>query len=62
MEQSFSLKDKVIVVTGGTGILGLSFINAIVEAGGTVGILGRNEKVANERADEINKNGGKAIA
>lgn len=62
MEQSFSLKDKVIVVTGGTGILGLSFINAIVEAGGTVGILGRNEQVANERADAINKAGGKAIA
>ncbi|MFN0257680.1 SDR family oxidoreductase [Pedobacter ureilyticus] len=62
MEQSFSLKDKVIVVTGGTGILGKAFIDAIVEAGGTVGILGRNEKVANERADEINKNGGKAIA
>lgn len=62
MEQSFSLKDKVIVVTGGTGILGLSFVNAIVEAGGAVGILGRNEKIANERADAINKNGGKAIA
>ncbi|MFN0289934.1 SDR family oxidoreductase [Pedobacter helvus] len=62
MEQSFSLKDKVIVVTGGTGILGKAFIDAIVEAGGTVGILGRNEKVANERADEINNNGGKAIA
>lgn len=62
MEQSFSLKDKVIVVTGGTGILGKAFIDAIVEAGGTVGILGRNEQVANKRADEINKNGGKAIA
>ncbi len=62
MEQSFSLKDKVIVVTGGTGILGNSFINAIVEAGGTVGILGRNADIANERADAINKNGGKAIA
>ena len=62
MEQSFSLKDKVIVVTGGTGILGKAFIDAIVEAGGIVGILGRNEKVANERADEINKNGGKANA
>ncbi|MGV3546081.1 MAG: SDR family oxidoreductase, partial [Pedobacter sp.] len=47
---------------GGTGILGKAFIDAIVEAGGTVGILGRNEKVANERADEINNNGGKAIA
>jgi len=62
MEQSFSLEGKVIVVTGGTGILGNSFVNAIVEAGGAVGILGRNEAVANERADAINKNGGKAIA
>jgi NAD(P)-dependent dehydrogenase (short-subunit alcohol dehydrogenase family) len=62
MEQSFSLEGKVIVVTGGTGILGNSFVNAIVEAGGAVGILGRNVEIANERADAINKNGGKAIA
>lgn len=62
MEQSFSLEGKVIVVTGGTGILGNSFVNAIVEAGGAVGILGRNAQIANERADAINKNGGKAIA
>jgi len=61
MEQ-FSLKDKVVIVTGGTGILGNSFVNAIVEAGGAVGILGRNEKIANERADAINKNGGNALA
>jgi NAD(P)-dependent dehydrogenase (short-subunit alcohol dehydrogenase family) len=58
----FSLKNKVIVVTGGTGILGNAFVNAIVEAGGTVGILGRKESVAAERADAINKQGGKAIA
>jgi len=61
MEQ-FSLKGKAIVVTGGTGILGNSFINAIIEAGGAVGILGRNEKIANERADAINKKGGSALA
>jgi NAD(P)-dependent dehydrogenase (short-subunit alcohol dehydrogenase family) len=58
----FSLSGKVIVVTGGTGILGHSFINGIVEAGGTVGILGRNVEVANERANAINKAGGRAIA
>ncbi len=58
----FSLENKVIIVTGGTGILGKSFIAGIVNAGGTVGILGRNKEVANERADLINKNGGKAIA
>lgn len=62
MENKYSLKGKVIVVTGGTGILGNSFVNGIVEAGGTVGILGRNKTVANERADVINKNGGKALA
>jgi NAD(P)-dependent dehydrogenase (short-subunit alcohol dehydrogenase family) len=58
----FSLNDKVIIVTGGTGILGNAFIEGIVEAGGSVGILGRNEKVANERADAINMKGGKALA
>ena len=58
----FSLKEKVIVVTGGTGILGNSFINGIVEAGGAVGILGRNQKVAQQRAEDINQNGGRAVA
>jgi NAD(P)-dependent dehydrogenase (short-subunit alcohol dehydrogenase family) len=62
MNDKFSLKDKVIVVTGGTGILGNSFVNGIVEAGGAVGILGRNKDVAEERAKRINDNGGKAIA
>jgi NAD(P)-dependent dehydrogenase (short-subunit alcohol dehydrogenase family) len=62
LENQYSLAGKVIVVTGGTGILGNSFVNGIVAAGGTVGILGRNEQVAEERADAINKNGGQAIA
>lgn len=60
--EEFSLKDKVIVVTGGTGILGEAFINGIVKAGGAVGILGRNAQKAQERADAINAAGGKAIA
>lgn len=62
MDNKFSLKEKVIVVTGGTGIIGKSFIKGITQAGGTVGILGRNEDVANERTAEVIKNGGKAIA
>jgi len=60
--ENFSLKDKVIIVTGGTGILGNAFIDAITEAGGAVGILGRNETVAKQRADTINKKGGRALA
>jgi NAD(P)-dependent dehydrogenase (short-subunit alcohol dehydrogenase family) len=62
VENKFSLKGKVIVVTGGTGILGNSFVNGIAEAGGIVGILGRNQQVAEERAAAINANGGQAIA
>lgn len=44
MSNRFSVKDKVIVVTGGTGILGHSFVNALAEEGAMFGILGRNEK------------------
>ena len=57
----FSLKDKVVVVTGGTGILGTSFVNAIVEAGGSVVIAGTNQEACLKRAAEINANGGKAL-
>src|SRR4051812_27960684 len=62
MGDIFSLKDKVIIVTGATGVLGASFIEAIAAAGAIVGVLGRNEKLAHERADAINRKGGKAIA
>lgn len=61
MNDKFSLSGRVIVVTGGTGILGNAFLNGIVDAGGTVGILGRNATIANKRADDINAAGGKAI-
>src|SRR6202000_2424589 len=53
---------KVIMIPGGTGILGHSFIKGIAEAGGIAGILGRNEAVAHERAETIRQNGGQAIA
>jgi len=58
----FSLIGKSIIVTGGTGVLGGAFTEGIANAGATVGILGRNEKVAEERAAAISKNGGNAIA
>ncbi len=59
--QLFSLKDKVIIVTGGTGILGSSFVNAITEARGIVVISGIDEQACIDRANEINANGGKAL-
>ena len=62
MENNFSLKGKVIVITGGTGILGEAFINGIIQAGGAVGILGRNEKIANERVQNVIAKHGRSIA
>lgn len=58
----YSLKGRVIIVTGGTGILGGAFVKSIAAAGAAVGILGRNEHMANERAQAIVAAGGKAIA
>jgi NAD(P)-dependent dehydrogenase (short-subunit alcohol dehydrogenase family) len=57
-----SLQGKVIVVTGGTGILGKSFVNCIARMGGKVAILGRNQAVAEQRAAQINSTGGNALA
>jgi NAD(P)-dependent dehydrogenase (short-subunit alcohol dehydrogenase family) len=56
----FSLKGKVIVVTGGTGILGTSFVNAIIEANGTAVILGRNEDNCKQTVSNIIGKGGQA--
>lgn len=56
-----TLTDKVIVVTGGTGILGYHFNKAIAAAGAAVCILGRNGEKAAERADEIKAGGGRAL-
>ncbi|MDQ3683787.1 MAG: SDR family oxidoreductase [Bacteroidota bacterium] len=61
-KSDFLLNDKVIIVTGGTGVLGEAFINGIAAAGGTVGIMGRNEKIASERVASVIRQGGKAIA
>jgi NAD(P)-dependent dehydrogenase (short-subunit alcohol dehydrogenase family) len=57
----FSLKNKVIVITGGTGILGGSFVKGIADAGGTAIIIGRNATVGEQRAADVNAAGGKAF-
>jgi len=58
----FSLKGKVIAITGGTGVLGSSFVHAVANAGGTVIVMGRNETVANEHAEKVKEAGGNAMA
>ena len=57
----FTLKNKVIVVTGATGVLGGSFVEAISKQGATVLLIGQNESVGEERATFIRNQGGEAV-
>jgi NAD(P)-dependent dehydrogenase (short-subunit alcohol dehydrogenase family) len=59
--EQFSLKDKVIIITGGTGVLGGAFAFALAAAGAKVGILGRNRAKAAERAGAVRDKGGEAL-
>ncbi|WP_175634283.1 SDR family oxidoreductase [Pedobacter ghigonis] len=61
VESPFSLKNKVVVVTGATGVLGEAFVNGLNNAGASIVVLGRNEEIAKLRAEEVVKAGGKAI-
>jgi NAD(P)-dependent dehydrogenase (short-subunit alcohol dehydrogenase family) len=60
--QGKQLEGKVIIVTGGTGVLGYAFNKALAKAGAIVGIAGRNTALACQRASEIRAEGGEAIA
>lgn len=58
----FSLKGKIIVVTGGTGILGKNFVKALAEAGAKVCIIGRDKAKADERVKLVESLGGEGLA
>ena len=47
------IKDKVIIITGGYGVLGSSMAKHLVESGAKVAILGRNEAKAKDFAAQL---------
>ena len=53
VKQSFDLKDKVAIITGGTGLLGIKHAEAIAEFGGIPILLDVNEKAGTEKANRI---------
>lgn len=57
----FSVKDKVIVLTGGTGVLGCSITKHLAKEGACVIVLARNEEKGNKLVAEIKNNGGNAL-
>jgi NAD(P)-dependent dehydrogenase (short-subunit alcohol dehydrogenase family) len=59
--QLFSLKDKVIVITGATGVLGESFVQGVSDMGAKVVLIGRNEEVGQERANQLRQFSAEAV-
>ena len=57
----FSLKGKIVVVTGGAQRYGYHFCKALAEAGGTVIITSRDKKRAEKTAKTFSKKGQKAF-
>ncbi|RZK47766.1 MAG: SDR family NAD(P)-dependent oxidoreductase, partial [Hymenobacter sp.] len=57
----FSLHDKVVIITGATGVLGESMSLAVAEAGARVVIMGRHAGRAEARAAAIRAAGGEAL-
>lgn len=55
------LSNKVAVVTGGAGVLGGFWVDALAECGAKVAVLDRNLSNAERKAAEVVSNGGIAI-
>src|SRR5215210_7182473 len=61
VQDLFSLRGKVAVVTGATGILGGEMARALARSGARVAVLGRREEKARRVAEEIEEAGGEAL-
>jgi NAD(P)-dependent dehydrogenase (short-subunit alcohol dehydrogenase family) len=59
LQQQFSLKDKVAIVTGGTGVLGREMARALSGAGATTIILARRKRLAEELIKKLEDEFGK---
>lgn len=56
--EQFSLRDRVAVVTGGTGVLGGAMARGLARAGAFVGVLGRRARLAENVVNDIRGAGG----
>ena len=61
MKSLFSVKDKVIVITGGTGVLGSAIAKGLAQLGARIAVIGRSVERSDKLVDEIRKTGGTAI-
>ena len=57
----FDLKGEVVVVIGGTGVLGGALAEGLAAAGASVAVVGRNAERGEARAKAIQEAGGRAL-
>lgn len=60
MNNLFNIKDNVVVITGGTGVLGGTISKYLAQEGAKIILLGRKEEVGNALVDTIRTAGGQA--
>jgi len=61
MENLFDIKDKVVVITGGTGTLGRTISAYLAQQGAKIVIMGRKAEVGNAIVEGIKSKGGEAM-
>ena len=61
MNELFSVKDKVVVITGGAGILGKGIAAYLAKEGAKIIILDRSEEAGNALVQSIKTDGGDAM-
>ena len=61
MNNLFNISGKIIVITGGYGVLGSYISQYLAEQGGLIAVLGRSKKSGEELVEQIKTDGGQAI-
>ncbi len=61
MYELFNIKDSVIVITGGTGVLGASMVEYLAAHGAKVAVLARSIEKGNSLIEKVKADGGEAI-
>lgn len=61
MYELFNIKDRVIAITGGTGVLGESMVEYLAAHGAKVAVMARNKEKGDQLVEKVKAAGGDAL-
>lgn len=61
MYELFNVSDKVVVITGGTGVLGAAMVEYLAQHGAKIVVLARNKERGDKLIEKVHSKGGDAI-